>query len=62
MLPCPQERAHLDRLFRRRPWPPLREDHHAAFAAMLEEHSAALERALQVGQVGEKRGGKGRHG
>lgn len=50
--PCPQERAHLDRLFRRRHWPPLREDHHAAFAAMLEEHSAALERALQVGQVG----------
>ncbi|PRW45490.1 electron transfer flavo -ubiquinone oxidoreductase [Chlorella sorokiniana] len=43
-----EERARLDRLFRRRPWPPLRQDHHSAFVAMLEEHSAALERSLQI--------------
>lgn len=43
-----QERARLEQLFKRRPWPPQRQDHHAAFIAMLEEASAALERALQV--------------
>ena len=48
-LPSPsQDRALLERLFKRRPWPPQRQDHHAAFVAMLLEQSAALERALQV--------------
>lgn len=42
-----QERAALESAFRR-PSPPLREHHHAAFAAWLDEASAQLERALQV--------------